>query len=151
MSQAKIVAGWCEWIALPEFRIAALRAKLDSGARTSALHVQSLERTVERGVPMAELIVGGVMARRAVRCPIVDERTVTDSGGHRERRVVIETTLVLGELRWPVELTVTRRDGLRFRMLIGRSALRDRLLVDPARTYLLGKPARGARRSMDKS
>jgi len=78
----------------------------------------------------------------AVTCDadVVDERWVTDSGGHKEKRIVIMTEIVLGVLRYPVEVTITDRDTMRFRMLLGRSAIRGRLLVDTSVSYLLGKP-----------
>jgi hypothetical protein len=72
---------------------------------------------------------------------VIDERWVSDSGGKRERRLVIRTPLVLGDRTWPVEVTLTQRDSMLFRMLVGRTAIDGRLWVDPAASYLLGKPA----------
>ena len=78
---------------------------------------------------------------RVIECarPVKDRRVVTDSGGHKEERYVIDTTIVLGPLRWPAEFTLTNRDSMKFRMLLGRSAIRGKLLVDSGASYLLGR------------
>ncbi len=138
------MAGWREWVGLPGLGISRIKAKLDTGARTSALHALSSERYSEGGAPFVRLRVqprqreGGRVL--VVETAIVDERYVTDSSGHRERRIVIAALLAVGDRNWPIEITVTNRDSLRFRMLLGRSAMQGRLLVDPDRSYLLGKP-----------
>lgn len=139
-----MVVGWREWVSLPGFGIARIKAKLDTGARTSALHALRMERYIERGAPQVRLHVqprqrdeGRVLV---VETAIIDERTVSDSSGHRERRIVIASELCMGSLRWPIELTITNRDSLRFRMLLGRSAMHGHLIIDPHRSYVLGKP-----------
>lgn len=137
--------GWREWVALPQFKIRALKAKVDTGARTSALHAYSVERFVECGAPRVRFLLHPRRFRTdiAVCCEsdIIDERWVSDSGGHKEKRLVIVTDVVLGQLRFPIELTITDRDTMRFRMLLGRSAIRDRALVDPSVSYQLGRPS----------
>ena len=133
-------------MALPDLGITRIKAKVDTGARTSALHAWRVERYTERGAPWARLSVHPLPRDRTsitVSAPIVDERTVADSGGHRERRIVIASTLDIGVAVWPIEITVTNRDTMLFRMLLGRTAIRGRAIVDPGRSYLLDKARRG--------
>lgn len=141
------VIGWREWLALPELDLPGIKAKVDTGARTSALHAYFVEPYTEGGREFVRFGVHPLPRRnrieRICRAPVKECRLVTDSGGHREERYVIETLIGLGELRARIELTLTNRDTMKFRMLLGRSALQQLgLLVDPGRSYLLGPSLR---------
>lgn len=140
--QTPQIIGWREWIRLPQLGIEHIKAKIDTGARTSALHTFDLEPYDDKGMRMVHFKMHPVQHRTkpVIEChsPVLDERRVTDSGGHREQRFVIITEACLGELCWEIELTLTNRDSMRFRMLLGRTAMAGRFLVDPRASYLIG-------------
>lgn len=138
-----ITLGWREWVGLPAFGIRNIKAKIDTGARTSALHAFEVRSFEEAGVERVEFRMHPVQKDNdtVVTCvaDVLDKRKVTDSGGHTEERFVIKTDLVIGAHRWPIEVTLTARDDMLFRMLIGRTALNGRAIVNPQRSYLVGK------------
>lgn len=138
-----IMLGWREWVSLPDLGLTAIKAKIDTGARTSTIHAFSLQTYDEDGVERVEFQVHPVQKDTdtvvTCRADVVDRRVVSDSGGHKEERVIIRTQLVIGDREWPIEATLTARDNMLFRMLIGRTAINGRATVNPAKSYLVGK------------
>ncbi len=138
----KAVIGWREWLALPALGIPAIKAKVDTGARTSALHTFHTEIYRQNNRLFVRFMVHPIQRRTdvVVTCTaaVLDRRTVSDSGGHRETRYVVETPLRMGESEWTIELTLTDRDSMLFRMLLGRTAMGGRLIVDPEASFLGG-------------
>ena len=137
------VLGWREWVSLPTLGLPAIKAKVDTGARTSALHAFLIEPYSNQGVDMLRFLIHPIQNNQdfeiECRTPVYDFREVTDSGGHREMRYVIQSEVVIGDARWPIELTLTNRDTMRFRMLLGRRAMENRFVVDPQASYVSGK------------
>ncbi len=142
MSPTAII-GWREWVALPQLGIPAIKAKIDTGARTSAIHIFNLEEFEADGRPMVRFGVHPLQRRKDIKrlceAPVLDRRRIKDSGGHLEKRYVIQTTAVVGAVSWTIELTLTNRDPMTFRMLLGRTALENRFLIHPGRSYLTGR------------
>ncbi len=138
----RIHVGWREWLALPALGIGAIKAKVDTGAQTSALHSLDAEPFRARRRDFVRFGVHILQGRRdivACTAELVDRRWVTNSGGHRDYRYVIRTQLQLGDEEWPIEITLANRDPMRFRMLLGRSAMHGRVNVIPDASYLLGR------------
>jgi hypothetical protein len=140
--------GWREWVALPDLRVARIKVKIDTGARSSALHAFALERFRRRGSDMVRFAIHPLQrsAKREViaEAEMVDERVITSSNGVQGLRPVILTRLELLGESWPIEITLAPRDTMGFRMLLGRQAVRGRFLIDPGRSYLAGRPLRGS-------
>jgi ribosomal protein S6--L-glutamate ligase len=140
--------GWEEWVALPDLGLPALKAKIDTGAKTSALHAYSVEGITQDGIEMVRFRMHPARRRRDIdvvcTVPVKDIRNVASSNGERERRYVIETVIEIGGHRWPIEVTLTNRDSMTSRMLIGRQALQRGILVDPGRSFLLPRLGYGA-------
>lgn len=147
MSTAKnptIIIGASEWVGLPQLNINRLRARVDTGAKTSALHVSDLETFRQRGQDWVRyrVAIGSPRPNRYVECEsrLVDKRRVKNTSGKFEERCVISTQLLIGATRWDAEITLTCRKKMRYRMLLGRSAMSHQALVDPGRRYLQGNP-----------
>lgn len=143
MDRKKNIIGWREWLTLPELGIKAIKAKIDTGARTSALHAYDIEPFESDGVLKVKFSVHPLQRRHDIEihcaADVFDRRRVTSSDGQSEKRYVIRTLMELGNLGWPIELTLTSRKSMRFRMLLGRSAMSRHLVIDPAKSYLCGR------------
>lgn len=146
--KGEALLGWREWVALPDLGLPAIKAKVDTGAKTSALHAFDINKFQRDGKDWVGFSMHPLQKNNdlVVQCEslLIDEREVTDSGGHKENRLVIQTTLLFNNDEWPIEMTLTNRDNMLFRMLLGRRALTDTrhsksLLVDPSKSYLCGK------------
>lgn len=135
--------GWREMVALPGLGIPELKAKIDTGARTSALHAIDIRPETRDGVAWVSFRVpyarGGGRMRTAA--PVLDEREIRNTSGVPERRYVIETVLILGTHRWQIEVSLANRAKMEFELILGRTAIRrHRMLVDAGRSYLVGAP-----------
>ncbi len=134
--------GWREWLALPQLGLDAIKAKIDTGARSSSLHVASIEEYQRDGCAWLRFLVAtGRRGAGLVACEALahDRREVTDSGGHTTSRWFIRTQVCLGGISWETEINLTNRRNMLFPMLLGRSALRGRFSVDPDLAYVCGR------------
>jgi hypothetical protein len=135
---------------MPGIGLPWLKAKIDTGARTSSLHAEDVEEFDRDGQPWVRFTVhpwqGADDDGHTVECPVHDRRSVRSSSGHVTRRLVVRVDLSLAGRTVPTEVTLSRRDRMGFRMLIGREALRRGYLVDPSRSYVGGKPPKDVRR-----
>jgi hypothetical protein len=138
------MVGWREWLSLPDLGIGTIKVKIDTGARSSSLHVERLEEFERDGKPWVRFELLPTSRRRTraqtVEAPVVDRRPVTDSGGDRALRPFIRTRVVIGTRSWEIETNLTNRRGMLFPMLLGRTAMAGRLVVDPQSSFLLGRP-----------
>lgn len=137
-TQARII-GWREWVGLPLLNVERIKAKVDSGARTSALHAYDIEIVPRDGRSLVRFKIHPLQRDTQVtvqaEAPLLAQRSVRSSNGRSEMRPVIRTMVKLGA-QWPMELTLTNRDMMGFRLLLGREAIRGRFLIDPSRSYL---------------
>ena len=138
---AKIIVGWREWLGLPELGIEKIKAKVDTGARTSCIHAFDIEEFSENGETWVKFtthpLQEDVETTVECRAKVVERKYVTSSSGQRELRYFIETKLVAGTQSWPVRVTLSNRSTMKFRMLLGRTAMENRIVVDPALSHLL--------------
>ncbi len=138
-----LTIGWREWVALPELGIGRIKAKVDTGARSSCLHAFDVHTFERDGVEMVRFKVHPRQRSTKRTCvaeaKILEFRNVTSSSGHQTLRPVILTTVELLGQTWTTEMTLANRDAMGFRMLLGRQALRDRFVVDSGHSYYGGK------------
>ncbi len=142
-STAHDFIGWREWVGLPMLGIERIKAKIDTGAKTSVLHAFKVDIYQDQDKQKVRFAIHPKQksTSRVLLChaDLHDIRWVTDSGGHKEERCVILTEIILGNRRQMIEVTLTSRDDMRFRMLLGRGALKENFLINPAASYLLKK------------
>lgn len=145
--ESKII-GWREWASLPDLGLTAIKGKIDSGAKTSSLHAFEIELEEKGTKTYVNFKVHPLQHDFSVvincRALLVDRRYVTDSGGHKEERFVIRTSMVLAGVKKRIELTLTNRETMKYRMLIGRAALKH-YYIDPSQSYLSGKTVKQKR------
>ncbi|MGD2180036.1 ATP-dependent zinc protease [Lusitaniella coriacea] len=138
------VIGWREYLQLPELGISEIKAKIDTGARSSALHAFDIEYFERDGTPMVSFKVHPRQRDNhptiQTEAKLLDKREVRSSSGQAQLRPVIQTSVQLGDEQWSIELTLTNRDDMGFRMLLGREAVRRRFLVDAGNSYLQSSP-----------
>ncbi len=134
--------GWREWVTFPAFNNTRVKAKIDTGAKTSAIHARKIS---EERVGDILFVIFELQPRQRISKPVIacraevsDRRVIRNSGGHEETRYVIRTPAAIGLYEIDIELTLTSRDSMGFRMLLGRDAVKKRFLVNPARSYLHG-------------
>lgn len=147
------VLGWREWLALPDLGVHSIKAKLDTGARSSSLHVEAIEEFERDGALWLRFALDAKTrsGRRArwFEAPLADRRRVTDSGGNSALRPFIRTRVRIGSDCYDIETNLTNRRGMMFPMLLGRTALAGRVVVDPARSFVLGDKPRRRRRTSE--
>lgn len=145
----KPILGWREWLGFPDLGITQIKAKVDTGARTSCLHaffVEPFDRDSEEWVRFGIHPLQGNTEEEVICEALVrDKRLVRDSGGHQELRYVIQASVNIGLREHMIEVTLTDRDTMKFRALLGRTAIRGHYLVDSSRSYLQGKRKRRKR------
>ncbi|MFM8454739.1 MAG: ATP-dependent zinc protease [Gammaproteobacteria bacterium] len=138
-----MLIGWQEWCALPQLHLPAIKAKIDTGAKTSVLHADDIKPFYRSGVLYVHFNVHplqkNTQLNRLCTAKVVDQRIIMSSNGHKERRYVIHTPVMLGPIAWEIDITLTHRGPLSFRMLLGRDALKGHSLIDPSKTLLVTK------------
>ena len=138
-----IRVGWREWLTLPQLGIPAIKAKIDTGARTSCIHASNIRLLTIDGETWVDFLVSPLREHSAFtvhcRAPLSDEREVRDSGGHATLRPFITSQLDIGNQQWPIEISLADRRRMKLPMLLGRTAMAGRILVDPAASYLSGR------------
>ena len=143
MPENKIILGSEEWCSFPDLGIPAIKARVDSGAKTSALHAINIAPFIKDETNWVKFDINPIQnnLKTVIHCEalLIDKRIVKSSSGFREQRYVIQTNITIGNETWTIEMTLTNRDSMGFRMLLGREAMSGRILVDPEQKYLLGQ------------
>jgi len=149
--KTKPVIGWREWIALPELGVDTIKVKVDTGARSSAIHAHQVKMYEQDGQQRVKFIIRPIQHDARVQvhadCPLHEKRSVRSSTGHEQVRPVVITPVTLHGQTFEIELTLTNRDEMGFRMLLGRSAVRRRFLIDPGRSFLSEDPPHTSKRT----
>ncbi|MHA7872449.1 MAG: ATP-dependent zinc protease family protein [Hyphococcus sp.] len=142
-SKKKPVIGWREWASFPDFDVRSVNAKIDTGAKTSAIHAFRISPFLKNGATWVEFYLHPLQQRRKpeiyCQAPVADIREIRSSNGYVQERYVIRTRLNMGEMSWRIDLSLANRDAMGFRLLLGRDALGKRFLIDPGASYKLGK------------
>jgi ribosomal protein S6--L-glutamate ligase len=144
MTLNKLILGSEEWCHLPELGIPIIKARIDSGAKTSALHAINIALFKKEGQNWVKFDINPIQnnVKTIIHCEalLIGKRIVKSSSGFREQRFVIQTNLEIGRTKWQIEMTLTNRDSMLFRLLVGRTAMNSRFIIDPAASFLQGKP-----------
>ncbi|MFT4609577.1 MAG: hypothetical protein ACJA1S_001694 [Cellvibrionaceae bacterium] len=139
-----VTIGWREWLALPTLGIDNIKVKVDTGARTSAIHADFIEPFDNNGELYVKFSltnnIGGDKQKMVCEAPVLDKRVITSSSGEKECRYVITTKIILGGITKDIELTLTSRSTMKFKMLLGRTALSKDFNVAPGKSYVMGRP-----------
>ena len=155
MQDQKVIVGSEEWCSFPKLGIPTIKARVDSGAKTSALHAINIAPFIKDGENWVKFDVNPIQndLKTVIHCEskLLDKRVVKSSSGYREQRYVIGAELEIGGQTWSIEITLTNRDSMGFRMLLGREAMSGRVLVDPSQKYLLGQPSPDTLKNLYKS
>jgi hypothetical protein len=155
MKREKKIIGWREWVKLPDLQINFIKAKIDTGARTSSLHAFDVETFRKHGVDYVRFKVHPDQrsTKKTVKAEakVHEYRNVKSSTGHSAERPVIITDMILDGETWPIELTLANRDEMGFRMLLGREGFRGRMLVDPGKSYYSEKPKKKKKKKSSKT
>lgn len=146
----KNLIGWREWIGLPDLSVRRIKAKIDTGAKTSALHAFDIHQYLRQGKRFVRFKIHPFQrsskGETEAHARLIEERMVRSSLGEPSLRPVILTDVLLDNQRWPIELTLVNRDVMGFRMLVGRQAIRHRFVVDPGNSYLASSKKKKGRR-----
>jgi hypothetical protein len=141
----KIAIGWQEWCALPQLNLGAIKAKIDTGAKTSAIQAFDIKTFNCKDGLHVRFALHPLQAHenlaRECSAKVVDQRWIMSSNGHKEHRYVIQTLIIMAGETWEIELTLSDRDPLKFRLLLGRTALKGRVIIDPSKKFCLGRLA----------